>query len=69
MKISKAIIPFKLHQPVINQFQTLLTYLSAYFSTFPHGTKYAIGLRVYLVLGVNDTHIHTGNPTGITPRV
>lgn len=36
-----------------NGFKTISPPFSGYFSTFPHGTLYAIGLNEYLVFGVN----------------
>lgn len=42
------------HLTVTTQFQALLTPLSGFFSVFPHGTEYAIGLELYLELEVNS---------------
>lgn len=62
---------------VANQFQALLTSLSACFSTFAHATQYSIGFRLYLGLQVNDSCVHTtfssdatlelGSPNALLP--
>lgn len=46
-------IPFAPRLSVAVQFQALLTPPSGFFSVFPHGTKFTIGLEVYLELEVN----------------
>ena len=43
-------------------FQNLFTPQQGFFSAFPHGTKYAIGLEMYLGLGVDATQIQTQYP-------
>ena len=55
-------------------FQNLFTPQQGFFSAFPHGTKYAIGLEMYLGLGVDATQIQTQYPmhptqeyTGLSP--
>lgn len=42
------------------------TPLQGFFSAFPHGTKYAIGLEMYLELGVDASHIHAQYPMDTT---
>ena len=64
--LSKNFIPSKPCQAVTIWFQVLFTPLQGFFSAFPHGTKYAIGLEMYLGLGVDASHIHAQYPMDAT---
>lgn len=59
---TKSIIPYRPYLAITIWFQTLFTPQQGFFSAFPHGTKYAIGLEMYLELGVDATHIQTQYP-------
>ena len=48
---------------VAARFQALFTPLPGFFSAFPHGTKFAIGLGTYLVLEVGDPQLPTAKPS------
>ena len=54
--------PYRPHLAITIWFQNLFTPQQGFFSAFPHGTKYAIGLEMYLGLGVDATQIQTQYP-------
>ena len=56
-------LPFRAAPPVATRFQALFTPLPGYFSAFPHGTKFAIGLGTYLALEVGAPQLPTAKPS------
>ena len=59
---TKGINPYRPHLAITIWFQNLFTPQQGFFSAFPQGTKYAIGLEMYLGLGVDATQIQTQYP-------
>ena len=58
--------PFGPQLAISYQFQALLTTFSGLLFSFRSRYYYAIGFGEYLVLEVDDPHIHAGIPTHVT---
>gem|GEM_PF-1082859 len=56
-------LPFRATPPVAARFQALFTPLPGYFSAFPHGTAFAIGLGTYLALEVGAPLLPAAKPS------
>lgn len=54
---------------ITTRFQALLTLGQEFFSAFPHGTVFAIGLDLYLGLEVDVPRIHASFPRYITQEL
>lgn len=54
------------HLSIAIRFHALLTLCEEFFSAFPHGTSFAIGLTTYLGLEVVDPQLHTPFPRRAT---
>ena len=56
-------------QSITIRFQALLTLCQEFFSAFPHGTKFAIGLNLYLGLEVDVPHFRASFPRYTTQEL
>ena len=54
------------HLSITIRFHALVTLCEEYFSAFPHGTGFAIGLATYLGLEVTDPQVHASVPRHAT---
>lgn len=58
--------PLGAYQSITIRFQALLTLCQEFFSAFPHGTLFAIGLDLYLGLEVDVPQIRASFPRHVT---